>query len=291
MDDHSDERRTLRILDDKRRSGVAVFRPDHPVSINKRGGLYENMQQVWQRHLETRYALYMQDDQQIVRPVGVHDEALFQAYFDSPGTPPFLHVVFPRCVIYASDDDKPYTANQLDEMRATFNPVTSTFDSPKMAGVLDTGLWDVTRAKAAGWSFADDEAGNRARGHAMFGAGKIAATPFLAFLPVPMTHRNRRITLTRRVYFAFTSDVHPIDDLTPAQNARLLTNIGEPPLGDWYLHSSSFGGRAPWHALPMSNAPGWLQKLDVREQALRAHLASIRDSLRRRLLRTRGMPP
>jgi hypothetical protein len=283
VDDHSDDRKTLRVLDDERRRGAKVVRPETPASAKKRGGLHDNMQLAWERHLETRYALYMQDDQQIVRALDSQDEARFIATFDALGAPPFLHVVFPRCVVYQADDAAPPTAELLDGMRSAFDPMTATFDLPGMPGLSETGLWDVHRAKAAGWSFADDEAGNKARGREMFGAGRITATPFLAFLPAPLSYRNRRITLTRRAFFLLTSDVYPVDDLTAEQNAYLLTNIGEPPLGDQYLRSSSFGANAPWPALPMTSAPGWLVKLDVMEQKLRSRLGSVTRSLERRL--------
>lgn len=283
MDDHSDNRNTLRVLNDERRRGTKVVQPETPASAKKRGGLHENMQLVWDRHLETRCALYMQDDQQIIRRVDLEDEARFIASFDALGAPPFLHVVFPRCVVYSADDARPPTTEFLDSMRLAFNQETSTFDLPGLESVKAAGLWDVSRAKAAGWSFADDEPGHAARGREMFGEGRLTATPFLAFLPVPLSYRSRRITLTRWIYFLLTSDVYPVDDLTEEQNAFLLTSIGEPPLGDQFLRSSSFGANAPWPALPMTSAPSWLKKVDVKEQKLRSRLGSIAKSIERRL--------
>lgn len=291
MDDHSDDRKTLKVLNEERLLGAEVVRPGKPATERKRGGLYENMQTVWEQHLRTPYALYMQDDQQIVRSIGARDEAAFQKHFRAPNSPPFLHVVFPRNVIWAPEDEIPLTDEKLEDIRSTFSPTTLTFDPPEMDGLSDTGLWDVERAKAVGWTFAEDEAANKARGRALFGPGRITAAPFLAHLPTPFSFRNRRVTLTRRLYFALTSDVDPVNDLTDAQNERLLTEVGEPPLGDWYLRSSRFGRSAPWHHVPMSGAPGWLVKLDVREQALRAHIASVRDSVRRRLSRAARAKP
>jgi len=283
MDDNSDDKLTLQELSNLQRHGAVVVRPDTESSTSKRGLLHRNMQQVWDRHLKTPYALYMQDDQQIVRRISVQDEERFQIYFNAPETPPFLHVVFPRCVTYSRADLMPIQHDVLDAMRSSFDRETYSFHMPDSPSVSETGLWDVQRATAAGWAFAECEAEIFRRSLKLFGAGRMAATPFLAFLPTPLSFRNRKITLTRRLYFALTSGLHPIDDLTEALLDRLLSNIGEPPLGDWYLHSTSYGGSAPWPSLPMSSAPPWLHRLDVREQEVRSQVRALAKSASQRL--------
>lgn len=281
MDDYSDDRETLRILQHERLIGSKVVNPVGGVLQLKRGGLHRNMQEAWEMHISTRFALLMQDDQQIVRPIEKLDENALTKFFNSEQSPPFLHVTFPRNVLYHVGISPYPTHSEIAATKATYEDATSSHAFPGGHVLSETGLWDVARAKESGWAFASDEAGNMARGFEMFGEMRHAALPFLAFLPNPISFRDRRITLTRRAFFALSAGLHPVDDLTPSQIGVLRQRVGAPAYGDDYLYSTSFGRPAPWKSLPFQDAPTWLRRLDIAEQKARSYAEVALMRLRR----------
>jgi len=268
MDDHSDDRRTRSVLSREESCGSRVVRPSQGVSEEKRGGLYRNMREVWDSHLDTPFALFMQDDQQLVRPIDAVDESKLRAYFDHPDSAPFLDVHFPGNVAYALDVEI-LARHNTSNVSEYYEPESASFRLPTAEGLADTGLWDVCRARELGWRFQADESQNKAAGFALFGPLRCAAFPFLAFLPSPVSYRNRRITVTRRIYFAARAGLFPVDDIPQAQIEVMRAEIGIPATGAKYLRSTAYGGSAPWPALPLGDAPSWVSRLDVKEQVVR----------------------
>jgi len=268
MDDFSDDRRTRRVLAEEASLGSRVLQPTQSLPVEKRGGLHWNMQYVWDEHITTRFALFMQDDQQIVRPVDTLDENNLLQYFNQTNLPPYLNVTFYDNVLYTGH---PLTPDELAQDRAfterNFSSVSLSFRG--VDGPSDTGLWDIDRAKALGFRFGRNEDEVKRNGLALFGPCHHVATPFLAFLPTPLSYRMKRITVIRRLWYIRHAGLHPIDDLSGESVERLRKNIGTLALGHEFLYSPTYGRAAPWPALPMEDAPEWLVSLDRREQAAR----------------------
>lgn len=280
MDDWSTDRRTVALLESFSHPRISVVRPDTMTVAGKRGGLRANMSDVWERHLTGDLALYMQDDMQIVRTLDDIDLQWLTRFAADASLPPFLDVIFADSVVDsarlrgggAGPDDSESLQSSYDADRAVF------VDS-RAVGCIDTGVWAVRRAKELCWYFTDSEQDDWRRAFDLLGPMRSTAFPFLAFTPRPMSYRDRGLSLTRRLYFRLRGGFFPIDDMSSVDVRALRENAGIRPSTTLYLRSSSFGRPPPWPALPMSDAPPWVARLDAFEQRSRARLRCIRSTI------------
>ena len=163
----------------------------HPVVTGaggngRHGGLYFNMEQAYQRALAGAYdhILMLQDDQQLLRPLGLDLFAEYLGYFDRYPDATQVDIRFART---------PVTLFELCDDARAYRQV-----NPAYRGYNDVGLFHLGRLRAVDWSFAihsgfatAGEAKKAAEALAKGMRAVVAYTPALTHVPFIKVYRNR----------------------------------------------------------------------------------------------------
>ncbi|PWJ10341.1 glycosyltransferase family A protein [Jannaschia seohaensis] len=187
MDDRSADPRVAEALVGR---DVTVWRPEARAGA-RLGGLYANMQAAFDR-CEARWAMFVQDDCQTIRPLDAGVRADLEAVFADPAQ----MVATPLIAM------GPRQGRRAGQFRPVAGGAAFHFvppggrGSPTAQYFYALSVLDVPRLRAAGWRFARSEA-ECARALQALGAAPMAhmARPWLAQLPEVPTSRFGRRTL------------------------------------------------------------------------------------------------
>ena len=229
VDDGSQGRRTLAVLDAAEQDGFVVIRRPHS-AISSRGGLRANMQLALES-ARGPATLFAQDDMQLVRPVGMaEEETLTAAVCDERNAP----LLFPAFHIRGWKASRRSANYRLDERLGM--PVRTLFHP--LPGFSDVSVFSPDRLRDAGFDYSYEESGSSVLAYRHFGPMMSYPYPFLAFLPSPAVPR-----LGRR-YRA----LHPQRRSAPAELERMADRDVEalfarepstPPFSDDWLRVRS----------------------------------------------------
>ncbi len=259
-DDDSDDPVTLRLL-----AGLdgPVKRSDKS-ELGRHGGLYRNMQRALDE-AETGWILFLQEDMQIVRPVGLAEMNVVQALFDERPERAFVCPVFMKSV-RARRHRRRMAAH--DRLRAYVCPV----GEPAGSVYSDVAIAHVGRLQAAGWRFAASEGDNAVAAQGLFADMPYLADPFAFYCPeVPVfRNRNRSQSLAARLAARVTGrDVKALVDMTSAQSAAFCRRALDAwPVAEAYLTPANPRVRRPFVYKDVK-ARWWLNALYRIEQAMR----------------------
>ena len=230
VDDDSDEPEALASLERVRARHRCVV-PKADTSDFKTGGLPSNMR--WAHHDArkngVKFALFLQDDMQLVRPLMARDNELFHTYFERNPDVVQLWTTFVR----GRTNERYQRAGKRFECRdgAHFG-----IDGPGKT-YSAVGLFDVERF----WRLVGDLPGNEAetRRHiAQLGMScGMYAYPFMMWLPFPTTFRGGRREPGRGTLERLAgAGLHPYRYLDDAEQARLWSrDVRHLPLADQWL--------------------------------------------------------
>lgn len=216
IDDESDDCETLRVLDNL--PGNFELMPSNiGIAEKKTGGLYGNMNialQVCERR-GFDYALFVQDDMQIVRRILPSELHGFETFFTENPEAIQLQTCFRR---RESAERLAQTA-ELDATRsAFFIPDTCERGKDNFSAV---GLFNVGRVRQWLGEFAVGEGENSVRCRELGIKQGIASYPFMNWLPYPSSFRGKRRNFLHRVTESLGgAGFHPINFMSNECAAR-----------------------------------------------------------------------
>lgn len=240
---------------------VRVMKPsqvrDHSDSV-KHGGLYRNMTWALQ-DAETRgftYALFIQDDQQLVRPLLISDLKCFNEYFEKNLSNYELHTCFLKGR-YRKYDLKRLAIDSSGHAYHRENTIGGGNDA-----FSDVGVFHVPRARAKHVEFVADETSNRKIARAQGAKMGFYRYPFMNWLPFPESFRGRKRVFGHRLLEMLGgSGFHPISDMSGREVEVLFSsNIKAIPVAEDYLHSATAPRSRFWGGGGASNTAargGW----------------------------------
>ncbi len=230
---------------------------EHPPRAN--GGLYDNLQAFVDVHARMPYALFLQDDMQVVRHVTTDDlgtiDAIFREY-------PRAAFVYPGFLYHSLceyvDTDSVCTDGATFWFRYDY----------EFSGYFDVCIANIERLRAAGWAFGDELiASLSARDR--FGTMRLLRRPFVAHLPSPPTYRMRAQSWTQSGWERYRAGLYPIDPLSDEALARLRNLKQTYPTAEMFLTSSAFWGAHPWPYVKLEGASAVVRTVDRIELGLR----------------------
>jgi hypothetical protein len=263
FDDASTDAETCAILGDIRREGsarvlVAESPPKHWTTRSD-GGFNANIQSFVDVHALSTYALILQDDLQVVRPLEPRDlGGIDQVFFDFPKSP-FVSPLF----LYSS------LCQYVDMESVKGDSLTFSLRYDyEYSGFFHVCVAHISRLRAAKWRFVDELVASVAAREA-FGTMPFLRQPFVAHVPSPPTFRHRGKTLAQRIWERHRAGLYPIDPLSDSDVQRLFSLRDTFPTAESFLTSKSFWGSHPWPYIKLGGAPASLRALDRIENGLR----------------------
>ncbi len=269
VDDGSDDPETRKIIAALGPSVQLVFPRQGDVS-GRHGGLYPNMQHMLD-HCDTPFLLSLQDDAQVVRPVGaeeMHD--LFVTMLDRR-----LAFVSPLFAQGRSSRRRP-KVQPFGDARL-FLQWNSRLRAPNLLAYRDISICDVEKLRAIDWRYGISERSCAQSARAAFGPMPLMADPFVAFVPEVPTFRARNRTLGAQIAERILGrQVKPFEDMTDATVQRLKQRspVSPVPASDFLVVA---GGKAkpPYepNAVDVFRVTRFLNKMEV---ALRRGISRLR---------------
>lgn len=282
FDDASTDPETCAILRDVSRKGWArvlvAASPPKGRSPRSDGGFNANIQSFVDVHAIRPYALILQDDLQVVRPLECRDiEGLDKVFFDFPQavfvSPLFLYSTLTQYVDMESVKGDSLTFSLLYDY--------------EYSGFFHVCIAHINRLRSANWKFVDELVASLAAREA-FGTMPFLRHPFVAHVPSPPTFRYRRKTLVHSIWERYRAGLYPIDPLTDSDVQRLFSLRDTFPTAESFLTSRSFWGAHPWPYVQMDGAPASVRALHRIEEGLRLRLGRSAEWLSHKVRRTIG---
>jgi hypothetical protein len=234
-DDNSDDPATQAVLADL---GVPVITPQASDG-GRHGGLYANMQAALMA-AETPWILFLQEDMQVVRPVGDADMATIATLFAQDARRAFVGPTFLKA-IRLKRHQRLCVPREKPRCYRLRHGATEAEQAARIA-YFDVAIGHVTRLRAAGWQFADTEHGNVQQARKLFSDMPTLGEPFVFYLPEVPVFRDRRKSLAARIAARLSGPgVKAFHDMTPEQVARFALR----PLDQWPVAEDFLTPRDP----------------------------------------------
>ena len=243
IDDQSDDPHTQEVLERFKENFRVVTAGKASISEHKTGGLYNNMRFAFQDAAEKGkpYALFLQDDMQLVRPVLDSDLAAASAFFKANANAAELHTCFMKR--FFRDRDQ-----QLARLDASGEAYLRPSDYPGFSGYSAVGLFAVERFRQL---FGDLQQGEYANNEFAQKQGiqmGISARPFMMWLPYPISHRGKKRNIPLQIVEAVGGCGFYPFDIMPAHKVDELLNrdrANHPYAEDW-LHCPTLKPTPVW---------------------------------------------
>lgn len=236
VDDDSEDRRTQKLLANYEQDNQhQVMRPSTHAErqMFKTGGLYANKTLALHDAIAAGadYALFVHDDQQIVRQVDDDDIERFDAFFAANPTSIELHTCFMKHDLRESDAQ----LTRIDDSTTAYFR-----DHPDARGhkhFTGSGLFHVGRTRQMFDTFPLGEKVNEAYFAERDVFVGFYAWPFMAWLPFPISYRGKKRALSHRVMeWLGGGGFHPIRYLSGDSARRLMErDIGIRPVAEDFL--------------------------------------------------------
>lgn len=262
FDDDSDDPATREVLA-RIASRHPVIRPGK-ASTHRLGGLYGNMQSALEYARDEDIVCFLQDDMQLVRPVGEEDLRAIGAAFDADDRLAFLQ----PCFLKGCNRARDARTLSFDAGRnAYFRSESSQSSGRHFSDVLITRP---ARLLAQGWVFARSEPENDRQASRVFGRLGHLFAPIAMWLPEVPAYRGKRKTLALRLAERRRGcGFYPFATMTPGEVAKLKARPPEVlPVAEDFLRTANPGLPQPWMYYPLQGSR-WLKKLNAAEVSLR----------------------
>lgn len=258
-DDNSDDPATHEVL-----AGldVPVWQPAQS-GADKHGGLYANMQAALER-ADSEMILFLQDDMQVVRPVGSVTMRIMQAAFEADLERAFVCPVFMKARRRAR-----YQRHLMPDLAARLYRLPDAPVQEAYYAYFDVTVAHVARLRAAGWQFAGSENANISQARGIYSDQPFLADPFVFYCPEVPVLRNRRRTLAARLAERVTGhEVKRLVEMTRAETDAFCARPLEAwPIAEDFLRAQNPGARKPF-VYKNVDARWWLKALHKLELRL-----------------------
>lgn len=250
FDDHSTDPETRRVLAEASQRHHVCYPEAQGGEQSKHGGLYANMQTAFARSADDELVCFLQDDTQLVRPLGQEDIERLAAFFRHSDRPSFIQPAFLRGCNRTKDD--PIT--RYDPERRVY--YVDRFKNSAGAFYSDICLFRVGDLRAVGWQFVQREGGNERQARERLAQMAYWRDPFAAWLPNVPAFRGKAATLALRVaQQRRRSGFYPLTCMAPAENqafiARADTQI---PYAEDFLQVRNGSIPQPWIYYPLQGS-------------------------------------
>lgn len=234
----------------------------------RHGGLYANMNAAL-AGAEHDHILMLQDDMQVVRPVGPDDLDQIRALFAADSARAFVGPLFMK-----AERMRRFRRELVPDpgARAYISPMGHADDKKRCLSYFDVHLAHVPRLRAAGWVY--DAAGEgpiATHARARFGPMPVMADPIAFFCPeVPFFRHRDKKTLAARMAARFVGQgLKAFHDMTPAEVTALKArDLSVWPVAENFLRPTDPRTRRPFVYKDVK-ARLWLYVLHKAEQRLR----------------------
>lgn len=237
IDDHSDDIVTIETLAETSVRHPVLFNRNNDQEEHKTGGLTGCMNTAINhaQQLCYKYALFLQDDMQLVRPISVADLNFIDDYFTYILSSIQLSTTFIRRLsedgflddYYVHDDARAYIRYASREQgKSSFS---------------DTGVFNVHRFHQIFRSFEVGEAVNSVKAKRLGLVCGRSIYPFMCWLPYPESYRGKSKNIRHRLFEYFgCSGFYPIESMSAESVSDLISRDPELlPIMEKYLLSPS----------------------------------------------------
>lgn len=186
MDDNSDDTQTIKILENLKERAT-VYNNFQREGNSHVGGLHSNMNNALDicESLEESVALFMQDDQQVVRSVSETEIEKMQSFFDMGNSSFVIQTCFMKKEHkQASNSLIPYGDFFRRDCRARGLEAGN-------CAYSDTGIFSISRCRETLGEFSVGESTNEERARKLGLQLGFLHTPFMHYLPFPISYRKR----------------------------------------------------------------------------------------------------
>lgn len=218
LDDNSTDSYTLAVLS-ALQNGVRIILPQNDQTETKTGGLYGNMNVALEIAEESKceYALFIQDDMQLVRPLQPVDLEMIQSFFE----------LNTKAIQYQTCFRRRDTCDRLKQI-AFLDASKTAFLLPDYAeegkdNFSATGVFHIRRVKECLGSFAVGEGANSKLCREIGIKKGLASYPFMNWLPYPSSFRGKKRSFSHSVIERLGgAGFHPIEIMSNEEADILL---------------------------------------------------------------------
>lgn len=231
LDDNSTDPHTIEVLS-RLQDEVQVIQPQNGQTETKTGGLYGNMNAALEivHEANLKYALFIQDDMQLVRSLRSVDFEMIASFFEFNT----------NAIQYQTCFRRRNTSARLEKL-AFLDASKTAFFLPDGAeegkdNFSATGIFHVSRVKERLDKFVIGEGANSERCRDLGIKLGIASYPFMNWLPYPPSFRSKkRNTVHRALEHLGGAGFHPIEPMPSMTRESLLNKDPEliPIAEDW----------------------------------------------------------
>ena len=264
FDDDSSDPETRRVIAELSSRHRVVYPDPDKVAQSKHGGLYANMQAAFSMSGPDDLVCFLQDDTQLVRPLGPRDVDDLARFFDAGEKPCFVQPAFMRGCNKRND----HARTRYDEVRRVY--CVDRLENSAGAYYSDICLFRAGDLRSVGWEFVMREAGNERQARERLAQMAYWRDPFVAWLPNVPAFRGKSQTLALRLAQDLRrSGFYPLECLSPEQNRAFITRAdGDLPYAEEFLRVRSGRVAEPWIYYPLQGS-ALLKVLNSAELKLR----------------------
>ena len=220
IDDNSTDPNTQEVLA-KLTGKYRIIQPGacRNMNVSKYGGLYANMNLALREAASqgVRYALFIQDDMQFVRPFEAVDSSNLEVYFSSNLKNFELHTCFMKQEYIQYDRQH----SVLDETRVAYHRLNKAVPGNKHFS--DVGVFHIERTREILNAFETGELANEELAKRRGARLGFYAFPFMMWLPFPESFRGKQRNLLHRAMETLGgSGFYPVKYMTDDEVKRLF---------------------------------------------------------------------
>lgn len=204
LDDNSQDQLTQEVLA-RWSDRFHIHQSEQMDADHKVGGLNRNMQWALDHAVATdsEFALFIQDDMQIVRRFEPADSDSIQGFFNANASAIIFQPCFMKKCDYADETEK----TRVDTSGYAYLRLGG---HSRQLGFSDVGIFHVSRFHKLFGPLVGGEGENNRRSEYLGLQMGISVNPFMMWLPMPISHRGKRRNLTLRFQeWLFGGGFHP----------------------------------------------------------------------------------
>jgi len=259
IDDNSYDKKTKSVLR-KYSEKFEVLNPGKQNISSKTGGLYDNMNFAFQDAVDrdVDFALFIQDDMQIVRKILGKDIHNIEEFFDRNPNSVQLHTCFLKRCKTEYDEN-----SSLDKSKKAYFRK----DNAPYAFFSAVGLFHVKRFKKLFGKLEQGEVANNEKAKSKGLKMGLYVYPFMMWLPMPISYRAQKRSFYHKVKeFIAKAGYYPYEGMSKPNRRRLFNRpIEKRPYAEDYLSPSTVKHIDQWSFTGVDSAfselGGWRSKL------------------------------
>lgn len=253
-DDLSDDAETRKVLEEIGQKHE-VLQPSADSNHNKLGGLYGNMQSVYEHLGDDDIMCCVQDDMQFVRDISADDRQAIEAFFDNNTNAGFLHPCFMKGHQRQRYHD---TTRYNEEQQVYFRE-----SNDRRAGEYysDIFIASIKRLRDKQWKFLGKEKLINAQASEVFDRMGFLPHPFVHWLPCVPSHRHKGKTWALKIAEKRSGvGFYPFDTKQASDWQGFFQRDvnAQFPIAEDFLTTTPVAPVNPWIYHPMQDVPRWI---------------------------------